>query len=81
MKMPGGGPHRLAPGQVTDDSEMAISMALALASAQPPNVPLEAIAQNYVEWFRSGPFGMGEFCSHDNHLRAIPEHKSSPMIQ
>ena len=24
--MPGGGPHRVGPGQITDDSEMAMSM-------------------------------------------------------
>jgi len=26
MMMPGGGPHNVAPGQITDDSEMAMSL-------------------------------------------------------
>lgn len=26
MKMPGGGPHKVGPGQITDDSEMAMSL-------------------------------------------------------
>lgn len=30
MKMPGGGPHKVGPGQITDDSEMAMAMLWAL---------------------------------------------------
>lgn len=30
MEMPGGGPHKVGPGQITDDSEMAMAMMWAL---------------------------------------------------
>jgi len=30
LAMPGGGPHKVAPGQITDDSELAICLAHAL---------------------------------------------------
>ena len=30
LKMPGGGPHKVAPGQVTDDSELSICLLKAL---------------------------------------------------
>ena len=30
MKMPGGGPHKVGPGQVTDDSELAMCLMQAI---------------------------------------------------
>jgi len=32
MQMPGGGPHSVGPGQITDDSEMAMALLHALTS-------------------------------------------------
>jgi len=58
MKMPGGGPFDLVPGQVTDDSEMAQSLIHGLIRAN-GKLNLDFIAQEYGEWFESGPFDIG----------------------
>ena len=60
--MPGGGVWGVGPGQVTDDSELAICLARALRHHHPkPGVPLprEAVAVSYAEWLRSPPFDIG----------------------
>jgi ADP-ribosyl-[dinitrogen reductase] hydrolase len=51
----GGGVWRLAPGQVTDDTEMAMALASALIE-DPTDV---RIAQAYHEWYLSEPFDIG----------------------
>lgn len=68
--MPGGGPFDLKPGQVTDDSEMALHMLVGLNhydSAMPLQgqlpILLVAIAKQYIAWGRSNPFDMGFTCS------------------
>ncbi|MEN8215805.1 MAG: ADP-ribosylglycohydrolase family protein [Pseudomonadota bacterium] len=57
MTMPGGGVWRVAPGQITDDSELALCLAQALATDGDFN--LEKIAQNYAKWIESPPFDIG----------------------
>jgi len=57
MTMPGGGMLGVASGQITDDSELALCLAQALATSQTFN--LEQIAQNYAKWVESRPFDMG----------------------
>ncbi|EDN70960.1 ADP-ribosylation/Crystallin J1 [Beggiatoa sp. PS] len=47
----------LAPGQITDDSELALCLAQALATSK--NFEREKIAQNYARWIESRPFDMG----------------------
>jgi len=68
MKMPGGGPHgwKVAPGAVTDDSEMAMSMIWAILDSNteithggPRNLDLDHLADYYGQWFRSEPSGTG----------------------
>lgn len=58
--MPGGGCHRVGPGQITDDSELALSLGWALCDTRPPTLPLELIARKYAEWLESGPFDVGK---------------------
>ncbi len=58
MTLPGGGFWRTAPGQITDDGELTLCLADALSKAS--TFPLDAIARNYVEWHRSGPFDLGQ---------------------
>lgn len=58
MRMPGGGVWNVAPGQITDDCELGLSLALALADHTDFN--LEAIAQRYADWIRSSPFDIGQ---------------------
>lgn len=56
--MCGGGMHALGPGQVTDDSEMAICLLRALADSG-GRLDLNKIAANYGKWFASAPFDVG----------------------
>jgi len=52
----GGGPHRLEPGEVTDDTQMALAIARACTAG---GIDLDMIASNFVEWYRSGPKDIG----------------------
>ena len=64
IKMPGGGAVKVGSGQLTDDSELAISLANALSFRNPDDgLPIEQIALNYSEWFYSNPFDIGSTCA------------------
>lgn len=52
LTMPGGGAFRVAPGQITDDSEMMICLARALANR-------EDVPNWYRKWYASSPFDIG----------------------
>ncbi|MFN8549418.1 MAG: ADP-ribosylglycohydrolase family protein [Candidatus Eisenbacteria bacterium] len=56
--MPGGGPLGLAPGQITDDGELTLCLARALATSE--RFELERIARSYADWIASAPFDLGE---------------------
>lgn len=58
LKMPGGGNVGLGPGQVTDDSELATSLAHGLVQGK-GKLDLEAITKWYGEWVASCPFDIG----------------------
>ena len=53
----GQGPFQLAPGQVTDDTELALSFARSLVKQS--RYDEEDVAAAYVRWFRSDPFDIG----------------------
>jgi ADP-ribosylglycohydrolase len=57
LSMAGGGWLRVAPGQITDDGELALCLARSLAGAQA--VDRDKIAGAYVDWFHSRPFDCG----------------------
>lgn len=57
LALVGGGPFGVAPGQVTDDGELTISLANALAESL--EFDLELIARSYADWVRSRPFDIG----------------------
>lgn len=57
LSMPGGGVWRVAPGQVTDDGELTLCQARALAAS--PRFDLDRIAAEYVRWVESEPFDIG----------------------
>lgn len=59
-EMTGGGPHRILPGQVTDDSELAL--ALARSIVKEGQFDVEAVARAYAAWKDSGPFDCGMTC-------------------
>ena len=57
MNMPGGGDLGVAPGQITDDGELTLCLAQALAECD--KFDLETIAFHYAQWVESEPFDMG----------------------
>ncbi|MCO5569301.1 hypothetical protein L7F22_023013 [Adiantum nelumboides] len=63
MHMPGGGVLCVGPGQITDDSELAIALCHALSHRDPSlGVPTDAIARSYKCWLESNPFDVGGTC-------------------
>jgi ADP-ribosyl-[dinitrogen reductase] hydrolase len=56
----GGGWLRLKPGQVTDDTEMALCIARAIIQSQ--GWSLEQIARNFAAWLKSRPVDCGDTC-------------------
>ena len=63
MKMPGGGPHGINPGQITDDTELAICLARGLINICNKNknhiFDSHLIAIEYKNWLNSQPFDVG----------------------
>lgn len=56
--MPGGGVFSLAPGQITDDGEMTVTLLQTLCSTQGAYKP-DLVAQAYCQWEGSQPFDIG----------------------
>lgn len=56
----GGGWLRLKPGQVTDDTEMALCIARAIVKSQAWS--LGAVADNFAAWLKSRPVDCGDTC-------------------
>jgi len=61
MAMIGGGYWRTAPGQITDDGEMALCLMHALVGED--SFSIERVAQNYLRWYQSMPFDIGRTTS------------------
>lgn len=61
LAMLGGGIWNVAPGQITDDGEMTLALATALA--QRKRFPADIVARNYVRWYKSSPFDIGHTTS------------------
>jgi hypothetical protein len=57
LGFPGGGCWRVAPGQITDDGELTVTLAVALA--EQPGIG-EHVARAYAGWYASRPFDMGQ---------------------
>lgn len=60
-KMRGGGWLYLKPGQITDDTEMSLCIARAVAEAGGWNV--RRVAENFAHWLRTGPVDVGATCA------------------
>lgn len=52
----GGGTHRLEPGEITDDTHMALAMARACGA---DGIDLDEVVRNFLSWYRSGPKDIG----------------------
>jgi ADP-ribosyl-[dinitrogen reductase] hydrolase len=57
LRMPGGGTWEVAPGQITDDGELTMSLLRGLVDA--PDDPTPAVAARYAAWVASDPFDIG----------------------
>ena len=74
MTLPGGGCWRVAPGQITDDGELTLCLARALAEG---GFDLERIARSYAKWIDSPPFDIGTTtrngigCIHESQWAAV----------
>lgn len=71
LTFPGGGHWKVAPGQITDDGELTLTLLKALLGAPDAeeasgalsgsgSFDLNRIAEAYVAWVASGPFDIGE---------------------
>jgi ADP-ribosyl-[dinitrogen reductase] hydrolase len=58
LMMRGGGALGVAPGQITDDGELAIALAETLAS-ESGEYHSESVARAYIDWAESEPFDIG----------------------
>ena len=58
MKMEGGGHWELAPGQITDDSELAMCLMHGLLEGK-GKLNAAAIVKYYGKWYKNGPFDIG----------------------
>jgi len=61
LTMPGGGPHQVTPGQVTDDTELALCQAQGLVDGRGKFVH-DFLAKEYTRWYTSIPFDIGNTC-------------------
>ena len=70
MKMTGGGPHNNGPGQITDDSEMAMGLMQGLIESNVDRThPMDDKVMNinkvgaaYCDWLNSNPYDIGGTC-------------------
>ena len=58
MSMPGGGCHKVAPGQVTDDSELSMCLLNGLVAGE-GLLDMYKVCQFYAMWISSAPFDVG----------------------
>lgn len=59
--MVGGGWLSLAPGQVTDDTEMTLAVAEGIIER--PDAPVEAVGRRFIEWLDTRPRDVGVTCA------------------
>jgi ADP-ribosyl-[dinitrogen reductase] hydrolase len=84
MRMPGGGALKVGAGQLTDDSELAISLMSNLVLHTPEeSFPADTVALSYIAWFQSRPFDIGNTCRNAMRLTLSgrdDEHPAQQMI-
>ena len=73
LTFPGGGAMGVSPGQITDDSEMALSLMRGILRSEDGELEQRYIAEEYLRWYNSNPFdiGMATSCAMrwiDNHF-------------
>jgi len=74
----GGGPFEVFPGQITDDSEMTISLLKSLAEKH--KYDQVDVAKKYIEWFESEPIDIGKTIASSLHTRK-PSKNNLDMVK
>jgi len=76
----GGGPHGLAPGEETDDTQMALAIARACTA---DGIDLDRVAANFLAWYRSAPKDMGNATRHALALmdQGVPWREAGDRLQ
>ena len=76
----GGGPHRLEPGEYTDDTAMALAISRACTA---DGIDLDAVAAGFVDWYRSGPKDIGNATANALRLldRGVPWQDAGEQLQ
>ena len=59
LKFWGGGHHDVGPGQVTDDSEMALSLMRGILRSEDDELDQKYIPEEYLRWYHSDPRDIG----------------------
>ncbi|MDR2044169.1 MAG: ADP-ribosylglycohydrolase family protein [Clostridium sp.] len=59
-EMIGGGWLNVAPGEITDDTQMTLAVAEGIAES--PSDPIPAIGRRFIEWYDSQPKDIGNCC-------------------
>ena len=67
--MIGGGWLNLAPGEITDDTQMTLCVAEGIV--ENPTAPIEAIGRRFIQWADSGPKDIGGACA--SSIRIVKE--------
>ncbi|KAJ0391038.1 hypothetical protein P43SY_010614 [Pythium insidiosum] len=81
VQMPGGGIFKVGPGQITDDSELALALARGLVGQAPTDgFPLESVASQYHQWFESDPYDIGNTCSTAFNVSSVDGSYARAMI-
>jgi ADP-ribosyl-[dinitrogen reductase] hydrolase len=79
MKMPGGGPLNVGPGQITDDGELTLAAWQHLQSCN--DAPTHHLIRAYSEWYKSRPFDVGITCAYafSEACSCIPKDPTGPL--
>jgi ADP-ribosyl-[dinitrogen reductase] hydrolase len=75
-EMIGGGWLNVAPGEITDDTQMTLAVAEGIIAN--PDDPIQEIGSRFIEWAKSGPKDIGGTCSMSIRGAAARSHHGAP---
>ena len=75
-EMIGGGWLNVAPGEITDDTQMTLAVAEGII--ENPDDPIQEIGVRFIKWAKSGPKDIGGTCSMSIHSAATISHQDAP---
>jgi len=75
-EMIGGGWLNVAPGEITDDTQMTLAVAEGIIAN--PDDPIQEIGARFIEWAKSGPKDIGATCNMSIRGAAARSHQEAP---